>query len=37
MGAFTSVDIAEVIIIVIVFAVGVGGFMYAALKDDEKK
>ncbi len=37
MGAFTGVDIAEVIIIVIVFTVGVGGFMYAALKDDEKK
>lgn len=36
MGSFTGVDIAEVIIIVIVFAIGVGGFMYAALKDDEK-
>jgi len=36
MGAFTGVDIAEVIIIIVVFAVGVGGFLYAALKDDEK-
>jgi hypothetical protein len=29
-----GVDIAEVVIIVIVFAVGVGGFIYAATKED---
>ncbi len=34
MGDFTSVDIFEVIIITIVFAVGVGGFLYAATKKD---
>jgi len=30
----TGVDIAEVILIVAVFIVGVGGFIYAALKED---
>lgn len=35
MGDFTGTDIAEVILIVVVFAVGVGGFMYAALKDEK--
>jgi len=34
MGDFTGVDIAEVILLVIVFAVGVGGFIYTALKED---
>ncbi len=34
MGDFTGVDIAEVILLVIVFAVGVGGFMWAATKED---
>ena len=29
-----GIDIGEIILIVIVFAVGVGGFMYAATKDD---
>ena len=29
-----GVDIAEIIIIVIVFVVGVGGFLYVATKDD---
>ena len=33
MGDFTGVDIAEVIIIVVVFVVGVGGFIYAATND----
>jgi len=28
------IDIAEVILLVIVFAVGVGGFMYVATKED---
>ena len=37
MSSFSAVDIAEVLIIIVVFAIGVGGFMYAALKDDEKK
>ena len=35
MGSFSGVDIAEVMLIVIVFAIGVGGFLYAALKDDK--
>ena len=34
MGDFTAVDIGEVILIVIVFVVGVGGFLYAATKED---
>ena len=34
MGDFTSVDIFEVIVVVIVFAIGVGGFLYAAVKED---
>lgn len=34
MGDFTTVDIAEVILIVIVFVVGVGGFVWAATKED---
>ncbi len=34
MGDFTGVDIAEVIIIVVVFLIGVGGFIYAATKED---
>jgi len=34
MGDFTGVDIAEVILIVIVFVVGVGGFIYVATKED---
>jgi len=28
------IDITEVIILVVVFAVGVGGFIYAATKED---
>jgi hypothetical protein len=32
----SGVDIAEVVLLVIVFAVGVGGFIYAATKDEEK-
>lgn len=35
MGDFTGVDIAEVVIVVAVFAVGVGGFLYAALKEEK--
>ena len=34
MGDFTGVDIAEVILLVVVVAVGVGGFIWAAIKDD---
>ena len=34
MGDFTGVDIAEVILIVAVVGVGVGGFIWAALKED---
>ena len=30
----SGVDIAEVVLLVIVFAVGVGGFIYAATKKD---
>ncbi len=29
-----GVDIAEIILLVIVFAVGVGGFIWAATKED---
>ena len=29
----SSVDISEVVLIVAVFSVGVGGFLYAALSD----
>ena len=35
MGDFTGVDIAEVILLIAVFAVGVGGFIWAALKEDK--
>ena len=34
MGDLSGVDIAEVILLVIVFAVGVGGFIWAAAKED---
>jgi len=34
MGDFTGVDIAEVILLVIVVAVGVGGFIWAATRED---
>ena len=34
MDSLSGVDIAEVILIVAVFIVGVGGFVYVALKDD---
>ncbi len=30
----SGVDIAEIVLIVLVFAVGVGGFLYVATKDD---
>ena len=30
----SGVDIGEVVLLVIVFVVGVGGFLYAALKED---
>jgi len=33
----SGIDITEVVLITLVFAVGVGGFLYAALKDDDKK
>lgn len=35
--SFSGLDIAEVFLIIVVFAIGVGGFMYAALKDDDTK
>jgi len=31
----TDIDISEIVLIVLVFVVGVGGFLYAALKDDK--
>ena len=34
MGGLSGVDIAEIVLIVIVFVVGVGGFIYAATKED---
>jgi len=33
----SGIDIAEVILITLVFAIGVGGFLYTALKEDDKK
>jgi hypothetical protein len=30
----SGIDIAEIVILVIVFAIGVGGFLYAATKND---
>ena len=30
----SGVDIGEIVLLVIVFVVGVGGFLYAALKED---
>jgi len=32
----SGIDIGEIILLVIVFVVGVGGFVYVATKDDEK-
>ena len=34
MGDLTSVDISEVILLFLVFAIGVGGFIWAATKED---
>jgi len=34
MGDLTTVDIGEIILLVVVFAVGVGGFIWAATKED---
>jgi hypothetical protein len=31
----SSVDIAEVILLVLVFVIGVGGFVYAAIKKED--
>ncbi len=31
----SGVDISEVIILIVVFIVGVGGFLWAATKEDE--
>ena len=36
MGDLSGVDIAEVVLLVVVFATGVGGFLWAATKDDKK-
>jgi len=36
MNGLSGVDIGEIILIVTVFVVGVGSFMYFALKDDDK-
>jgi hypothetical protein len=32
----SGVDISEVILLIVVFAIGVGGFIWAATKEDEK-
>jgi len=32
----SSVDIFEIILLLFVFLIGVGGFIYAVKKDDEK-
>ncbi len=34
MGDLSGVDIAEVILLIVVFAVGVGGFIWAATKEE---
>jgi len=34
MGDLTSVDISEVILLFLVFAIGVGGFIWATTKED---
>jgi len=34
MGDLTGVDIAEVILLIAVVAVGLGGFIWAAIKED---
>jgi len=34
MGDLTGVDIGEIILLVLVFAIGVGGFIWAATKED---
>ncbi len=34
MGDLTTVDIGEIILLVVVFVVGVGGFIWAATKED---
>lgn len=33
----TLIDIVEIIFVVIVFVVGLGGFIYAATSDDDKE
>lgn len=37
MGDLSDVDIGEVILLIMVFAIGVGGFIWAATKEDEKE
>jgi hypothetical protein len=32
----SGVDVSEVILLIVVFAIGVGGFIWAATKEDEK-
>jgi hypothetical protein len=32
----SGVDISEVILLIVVFAIGVGGFIWAATKEEEK-
>lgn len=34
MGDLTGVDISEIILLVLVFAIGVGSFIWAATKED---
>jgi len=34
MGDLTGVDISEIILLALVFAIGVGGFIWAATKED---
>jgi nitrogen fixation-related uncharacterized protein len=31
----SGVDISEVVLLIVVFSVGVGGFLWAALKEDK--
>jgi hypothetical protein len=35
MGDLTGVDISEVILLIVVVGIGVGGFIWAALKEEK--
>ncbi len=37
MGDLTTVDIGEIILLILVFTIGVGSFIWAATKEEETK